>query len=127
MKGFQGRLGVVVAAMSLVGVYAPAMAAEEEHAHVVALRHGQFDPAEIEVGVGESVTWEHDDGDDPQSVTADDGSFDSHPGCTEAAPRRCMRGGDTFNYTFSEAGSFPYHSRTEAMTGVVTVVEHHDG
>ncbi len=80
---------------------------------------GSSCPAEIEVEVGETVTWRHEDGSDPQSVTADDGSFDSHPDCTRSAPERCMQGGETFTHAFARAGRFPYHSRTEDMGGVV--------
>jgi Plastocyanin len=110
----------------MMGAGTPAATgAAEEHAHVVALRHGKFVPAELEVEAGESVTWRHEDGEDPQSVTADDGSFDSHPDCRPATPDRCMHGGDTFSHTFTEVGRFPYHSRTEDMAGVITVVEHH--
>lgn len=107
-------------------VMPPSGWASEDHDHVVALRHGRFDPAAIEVAVGESVTWRHEDGDDPQSVTADDGSFDSHPDCDEDRPDRCMRGGDTFAHTFTRPGRFRYHSRTESMSGVVKVVEEHE-
>lgn len=119
----------LVAALLLTGtggVSSPGWAAED-HSHVVVLRHGQFDPAEIEVEVGESVTWRHEDGDDPQSVTADDGSFDSHPDCREDRPEQCLQRGETFTHSFTEPGRVSYHSRTESMSGEVIVVEeHHD-
>ena len=120
------RPGLALVAVILAVWMPPTARAAEDHAHAVALRHGQFVPAELEVEVGESVTWRHEDGDDPQSVTADDGSFDSHPDCSDATPERCMQGGDTFTHVFTDAGRFPYHSRTEEMTGVITVVEHHE-
>ena len=115
----------LVATLVMVGSPGAPATAAEDHGHEVALRHGRFVPAEVEVEMRESVTWRHEDGDDPQSVTADDGSFDSHPDCSSGAPDRCMHGGDTFTHVFTEAGRFPYHSRTEDMAGVVTVVEHH--
>jgi hypothetical protein len=65
-----------------------------------------------------SATWRHEDREDPQSVTADDGSFDSHPECSGGIPDRCMQGGETFTHVFAEVGRFPYHSRTEEMAGV---------
>jgi plastocyanin len=113
---------MVVAGVAVPGAWA---AGESEHGHVVLLQHGKFAPAQVEVEVGETVTWRHEDGEDPQSVTADDGSFDSHPDCTRDMPDQCMKGGETFSHTFSEVGRFPYHSRTEDMAGVVTVVEGH--
>ena len=126
------RIAIVLLAGSSALALSPARAEDHRHGtHEVVIEHGRFTPAAVEVEVGEAVTWRHDDGDDPQSVTADDGSFDSHPGCTEAAPEKCMRGGQTFEHTFTEAGRFRYHSRTEGgpggagMSGVVEVVEHH--
>ena len=116
-------LGLVTLATAMGTL--PAAGAAEDHAHAVALRHGRFVPAELEVEAGESVIWRHEDGSDPQSVTADDGSFDSHPDCDEANPDRCMHGGDTFTHVFTTVGRFPYHSRTEDMAGVIMVVEHH--
>lgn len=125
MNTFSRSLGaaLLVAGMGVVG--SPGWA-DEDHGHVVVLRHGQFDPAEVEVAVGESVTWRHEDGDDPQSVTADDGSFDSHPDCRPDRPGRCMQGGETFTHTFDEPGRVSYHSRTESMTGEVVVVDEHE-
>lgn len=122
-------LWVGMAVMMVMAMAAPVAGAAPEggHGHVVVLQHGEFVPAEVEVEVGETVTWRHEDGEDPQSVTADDGSFDSHPECTADSPDRCMKGGEPFSHTFADPGRFPYHSRTEDMTGVVTVVEHHRG
>lgn len=120
------RSGLALVALMMAVGTPPIAGAAEDHGHAVALRHGKFVPAEVEVEVGESVTWRHEDGTDPQSVTADDGSFDSHPDCSESAPDRCMHGGETFTHVFTGAGRFPYHSRTEEMTGVVTVVEQHE-
>lgn len=123
-------LMALVASTLIAG--SPTGRAAEELEHVVVLRHERFSPAEVEVGVGESVKWRHEDGDDPQSVTADDGSFDSHPRCEPSAPARCMKGGETFTHTFTRPGRFPYYSRTEGgaggrgMSGVVVVVEEHD-
>lgn len=125
MRTFSRWLGAILVLTGTGLVGSPGWA-DEEHAHVVVLRHGQFDPAEIEVEVGESVTWRHEDGDDPQTVTADDGSFDSHPDCRDDRPEECMQGGETFTHTFTETGRVSYHSRTESMTGEVIVVEEHE-
>lgn len=96
-------------------------------AHLVVLGHGKFEPAEIKVAAGDTVTWRNDDVEDPQSVTADDGSFDSHPQCSEEVPERCMGAHETFSLTFTSAGRVRYYSRTEGgpggegMSGVVIV------
>jgi plastocyanin len=57
-----------------------------------------FDPAELTVSVGDTVTWTNDDS-VGHDVTAD--SFSSgDPGG--------LAGGDTFEHTFEEAGTFDY-------------------
>ena len=117
--------GMAVLVVAAVAAPVAGAAVEDDHHHVVLLQHGKFEPAEVEVEVGETVTWRHEDGEDPQSVTADDGSFDSHPDCASDSPDSCMKGGETFSHTFADPGRFPYHSRTEDMAGVVTVVEGH--
>ncbi|MGH9035019.1 MAG: plastocyanin/azurin family copper-binding protein [Acidimicrobiia bacterium] len=125
MRSRKPWVGLAVMVVAALPVPTAGAAAESDHGHEVVLQHGKFVPAEVEVEVGETVTWRHEDGEDPQSVTADDGSFDSHPDCTPGAPEQCMKGGETFSHTFTRTGRIPYHSRTEDMAGVVTVVEGH--
>jgi plastocyanin len=71
-----------------------------------------FDPAEVTVGVGDTVTWTNDDSVD-HDVTAD--SFSSgDPGG--------MAPGDTFDHAFEEAGTFDYVCTVHpGMEGSVTV------
>ena len=58
----------------------------------------KFDPADITVAVGSTVKW-HNNGQQPHTVTADDGSFKS----SYISP-----GGD-FTQAFPTAGTFAYH------------------
>jgi len=70
-----------------------------------------FEPASINVKVGESVTWTNT-GAAPHTATADDGSFDS----------KNMANGATFTQAFAKAGTFAYHCAIHpAMKGTVTV------
>ena len=71
-----------------------------------------FDPAEVTVAVGDTVTWMNDDSVD-HDVTAD--SFSSgDPGG--------MAPGDTFDHAFEEAGTFDYVCTVHpGMEGSVTV------
>ena len=71
-----------------------------------------FDPAEVTVGVGDTVTWMNDDSVD-HDVTAD--SFSSgDPGG--------MAPGKTFDHAFEEAGTFDYVCTVHpGMEGSVTV------
>lgn len=93
--------------------------------HTVRIENNAYSPADITVPVGATVTWEHHDGSTAHTVTADDGSFDSHPACN--APylpiSDCMMDGDTFPYTFATAGDYPYHDKLNTgITGIVRVV-----
>ena len=71
-----------------------------------------FEPAEVTIGVGETVTWTNNDS-VPHDVTAD--SFSSgEPGG--------MAPGDTFEHTFEEAGTFDYTCTVHpGMDGTVVV------
>ena len=75
-----------------------------------------FDPREIEVESGTSITWTND-GDAPHTVTADNGSFDSGN----------MDSGDDFSESFTDQGRYPYYCEYhggpggEGMAGVVVV------
>jgi plastocyanin len=76
----------------------------------------QFTPSQLTVQVGTEVVWTSD-GQDPHTVTADDGSFDSGN----------LESGDTFSTTFDESGSFAYYCQIHGgpggsgMSGVVVV------
>jgi plastocyanin len=118
------RSGTAVLVVVLTG---PVMAvggglgrAEAAGPHRVRITHGKFTPAEVRISPGDSVTWVNEDH-EGHSVTADDGSFDSHPDCSEDTPGECLPEGDSWSHTFAKAGRYPYHSRTEGQKGVVVV------
>jgi len=70
-----------------------------------------FDPGDLTVSVGDTVTWTNDD-DTEHTVTSDDDAFDSGD----------ISGGDTFEQTFDEAGEFAYHCSIHSqMSGTITV------
>jgi len=79
----------------------------------VSIKDMKFDPASIDVKVGDTVTWSNDD-DRDHSVVAKDGSFDSDN----------IRPGKTFSYKFTNAGKFSYScSYHPRMKGVVNVTD----
>ena len=94
----------------------------------VTIRTGQFEPRELTVEVGQEVTWTNKDYGKVHSVTADDGSFDSSPECSDANPGKCLDDRHQFTHLFSVEGRFPYYSRThgapggQGTSGVVVVV-----
>jgi plastocyanin len=76
----------------------------------------KFTPAQLTVKVGTTVVWTSEDN-VPHTVTADDGSFDSGN----------LKKGDSFKFTFTKAGKFPYYCAYHGtaggggMSGTITV------
>jgi len=58
----------------------------------------KFDPANITVAAGSTVTWKNT-GQQPHTITADDGSFSSD----------YVSPGGTWQHTFATAGTYAYH------------------
>lgn len=91
----------------------------------VTLERSRFVPAQVSVPAGETVVWTNNDS-VGHTVTADDGSFDSHPACGSIGGK-CMLKGETFQFTFSQPGTVAYHCRVHGgpggrgMAGTVTV------
>lgn len=86
------------------------------NSQIVNLANTAFDPKQISVPVGTTVSWVNKDS-MAHTVTADDKSFDSGN----------LNPGDTFKFTFTKAGTFPYHCQYHGgpngvgMSGVITV------
>jgi plastocyanin len=81
--------------------------------NTVSIKNFAFDPISITVKVGTTVTWTNAD-QDPHTVTSDgkSGPLNSKP----------LNQGDTFQYTFSQAGTFSYLCTIHPfMTATVTV------
>lgn len=74
-----------------------------------------FEPSEITVEPGTTITFVHEDGGIPHTVTADDGSFDSGQ----------MADGDSFTVTVEEAGEIPFFCEIhpDQMQGTIQVTE----
>ncbi|MGH9037960.1 MAG: hypothetical protein ACRD0O_19555 [Acidimicrobiia bacterium] len=112
---------VVGAAAALVVLLVPGAKGAP---HEVVIRDGQYQPQESYLGAGDTMVFIHDDGDAVHTVTADDGSFDSSPGCTKGTEKDCLTAGETWPYKFPTVGRFPIHSKTNPeVKGVVIVVE----
>ena len=63
-----------------------------------------FRPLSVTVKAGTEVEWTQI-GDQPHSVSAIDGSFDSSPDCGPLDSDKCLGQGDRFSFTFGEAGA----------------------
>jgi plastocyanin len=89
----------------------PTTTAAAAAGNAVSIANFAFSPASITVKVGDQVTWTNNDS-TTHTVTADDNSFSSG----DLAP------GATFSFTFTKAGTFPYHcSIHTSMKGTVVV------
>jgi len=96
-------------AMMLMIAPSAVMAADQD----VQIVGFQFEPATVEVEVGDSVTWTNGD-EAPHTATADDGSFDTGT----------LEQGASGSVTFDTAGSFSYFCAIHPdMMGTVTVAE----
>lgn len=78
----------------------------------IAIDDYAFKPATVRVAPGTSIVWTNGD-DDPHTVTADDGSFDS----------KGLGQGDTYARTFSKAGTYAYHCAAHPFMKGVVIVE----
>jgi amicyanin len=79
----------------------------------VSIKNFAFSPATIKVKKGTTVTWTNEDSIE-HTVTGDSGGPDSE----------LIGQGDTYTYTFNEAGTFDYHCKPHPnMVGKVIVEE----
>ena len=114
---------IALAAISTALLF-PATVARAADA-AVDVQDNAFAPAEVTVSVGDTVTWTQT-GSNPHSVTADDGSFDSHPNCSFATGE-CMQQGQTYEQVFNTPGRVQYYCRIHGgplgtgMSGVIVV------
>jgi plastocyanin len=77
----------------------------------VSIQNFAFAPVNISVPVGTAVAWTNQDG-TPHTVTFRSGMKDSG----------MLRQGQSFSYTFTTAGTFPYYCAYHPnMAGTVTV------
>lgn len=105
-------------AIAMLGLVLPLLAATimapvpaRGATHTVEIGDGFFSPSSLTVTVGDTVTWTNVD-DSPHTVTAS-GAFDS--GNLDA--------GQSFSFTFTEAGTFGYVCNYhDEMTATITVV-----
>jgi plastocyanin len=77
----------------------------------VVIEDYSFKAPSITVSAGTEIDWTNKD-DDPHTVTADDGSFDS----------KGLGQGDVYKHVFTTPGRYPYHCAAHPfMKGVVIV------
>ena len=107
------RVRTWIVALNLLALSPVAAGAAE---HFVTIDSGtlSFEPAVLEIEIGDTVTWTND-GLGSHNVVADDASFSSGPPSTDEW---------VFSHTFHTGGDFPYHCEVhvgQGMVGTVTV------
>ena len=101
---------VTTCALLLVALWAPTAIAQVYTVDIVGLA---FDPADLTIEVGDTVTWTNDDPGMLHTITAVDGSFDSG----------FLNDGDTWSYTFAEPGEFEYFCTPHPWMRAKVIVE----
>jgi plastocyanin len=82
----------------------------------IAMKNISFQPGEITVKVGTTVTWTNDD---PSSHTVTSGTRGNPSGLFDSGN---VGPGGTFSFTFNEAGTFDYYCKIHpGMDGVIIV------
>src|SRR5918993_4760537 len=81
--------------MTALLVFAPAASAQDEM--TVSIQDFFFEPDQITVAPGTTVTWVND-GEEPHTSTADDGTWDSGT----------LQPGESYSFTFDEPGDYSY-------------------
>ena len=94
-----------------VTLLALAIAAPATAATKIAITAGGFQPAQVTVGAGDTVTWTNEDSLE-RRIVADGGAFSSP----------VLASGSSYTFRFDRAGTFPYHDETKtAQKGTVMV------
>lgn len=102
-------LYLAILSMAALLVFAPAASAQDDM--TVSIQDFSFNPGQITVAPGTTVTWVND-GQASHTTTADDGSWDSGT----------LQQGEDFSFTFDEPGTYTYHcSLHPDMTASVKV------
>jgi plastocyanin len=74
-----------------------------------------FDPQTVTIKAGETVTWKNEDSREHVVMSG------APPVMTDLFMSPSLAKGDSWSYTFEEAGDYPYHSMTGSFTGEVIV------
>src|SRR5919107_777184 len=97
--------------MAALLVFGPAASAPDEM--TVSIQDFFFDPGQLTVAPGTTVTWVND-GEEPHPSTADDGTWDSGT----------LQPGESFSFTFDDPGDYSYLCEIHPdMTATITVSE----
>ena len=103
---------LVLGVLMVLGVVAVSgCTSNQSAANTVTIQNMAFNPSTLNVQVGTTVTWINKDS-VTHDVVSDTGLFTSGN----------LTNGMSYNYTFNQTGSFPYHCAIHpSMTGTIVV------
>jgi plastocyanin len=107
------KIFTAVAAILLVTVV---MASCGEETTIV-ITDLEFDPAEVTIKAGETVTWKNEDRRSHQIMSG------APPVMTDDFVSPNLKAGESWSYTFEEPGEYAFHSMTGGVLGWIYVEE----
>jgi len=104
-------IGIIIAVIIIAAafyLYSTQSSAPEEK--IISIKNLQFNPAVTNIATGDKITWKNEDS-FTHDVTIDNGLFDKD-----------IEAGQSFSYTFNEAGTYEYHCDIHpSMKGTIIV------
>lgn len=105
------RLSYIITLLVIGLLLGVTSAGAQSNQQTVSIRDFSFQPAQLSVEPGTTVTWTNE-GNEPHTVTADNGLFDSG----------VLYPGDSYSVQFDGMGTVSYHCTLHpSMTGGITV------
>ena len=106
-----GRLSYIITLLVIGLLLGVTSAGAQSNQQTVSIRDFSFEPAQLSVEPGTTVTWTNE-GNEPHTVTADNGLFDSG----------VLYPGDSYSVQFDGMGTVSYYCTLHpSMTGGITV------
>jgi plastocyanin len=106
-----GRLSYIITLLAIGLLLDVTSAGAQSNQQTVSIRDFSFEPAQLSVEPGTTVTWTNE-GNEPHTVTADNGLFDSG----------MLYPGDSYSVQFDGMGTLSYYCTLHpSMTGGITV------
>jgi len=103
----------------LVGLFSGPMSAARAEDHLVRMVEHEFIPNELNITVGDTVTWRNDEPHD------DDHTVDSLPTKPQILNSPQISRNESWSFQFNQAGNFPYYCEIHGfeMSGIIRVRE----
>jgi plastocyanin len=103
----------------LIGMFSGPLSAARAEEHIVSMVEHEFIPPELNITVGDTVTWRNDEPHD------DDHTVNSLPTEPLILDSPQISRGETWSFQFNQAGDYPYYCEIHGfeMSGIIRVRE----